>query len=632
MLANLAIVAISTSLWTFGNRHVIRVMPRYQMAAFGTVMAVGTLCAMSLPFQFTPGVLLDLRYTFLAITGLYGGPLAAIGPFVAAIVWRVMDGGMGLWVGIPLIVMATASGLIAHRYIVGIPDGRAICIVALAVVFSGTAGFFVKIPVEQWVVVVPTVIAPFALLLFVSALVSGLAISQEMKRQEATNLNRIYKAIIEALPDCLNAKDADGRFIAANPATAKLMDAPTAASLVGKTDFDFYDRETATIFRADEVNVMHHGHSATIEQRFTSAKGADIWLSTLKTPLTDEKGRLVGMITHNREITDRKRLENELTFTQRNLSNALESMADGLAMFDAKGRHVFSNNRYAEMFPLTADIRVPGVCFRTILRTAIERGEELPFTGNIDDLIERAADAILRPGDREMRLADGRWIESRTRATEEGGSLVVFSDITKAKKTEEELRSLNERLEIIAHTDGLTGLLNRRSFDTTLARLISQQAPGRPGAGLLMIDVDKFKAYNDTYGHPAGDACLKAVAECIAVSMKAYPNSVVARYGGEEIAVIIPHCDADHATSVAHILCAQVRALEIVHIGSEKGIVTISLGTAAINPLVFCDAKTLLRSADEALYAAKAAGRDCVRSIHIASPIALNPSGKVGAI
>lgn len=146
LLANLAIVAISTSLWTFGNNHVARFLPRCKTAVFGVVMAIGALCAMSLPFQFIPGVLLDLRYTFLAVAGLFGGPVAAITPFVAAIAWRVLSGGTGLWVGIPLIVMATASGLIAHRCIRGIPDGKSILVVALAVVFSGTAGFLSRFP------------------------------------------------------------------------------------------------------------------------------------------------------------------------------------------------------------------------------------------------------------------------------------------------------------------------------------------------------------------------------------------------------------------------------------------------------------------------------------------------------
>jgi diguanylate cyclase (GGDEF)-like protein/PAS domain S-box-containing protein len=614
LAANLAIVAITTSLWTFGHRHVARFMPRSGSVAFGGIMACGTLGAMSLPFQFHPGVLLDLRYTLLAISGLFGGPVAAAAPFVVAVARRVMSGGTGLSVALPLIFMATASGLIAHRFTRGIPDGRSICVVSLAVVFSGTAGFFVKVPFDQWPVVMPGVVAPFALLLLVSAMISSFAISQELKRQEATTLNRMYRAIIEALPDCLNAKDLEGRFIAANPATAALMSSGTAANLIGKTDFDFFPQATARAFRADEEALLRVGKPIVIEQRFTRADGTETWLATLKAPFDDDDGKPIGMITHNREITDRKRLESELAQTQRHLAEALSSMADGLAMFDRTGAQVFNNARYLELFPLTADVRSTGASLRAIIRAAIERGEETPAGGDIDDVIERSADAILRPGDRQMRLADGRWIEARTRTTEEGGSLIVFSDITTSKRTEEELHTLNQRLEVMAHTDGLTGLLNRRAFDKALDDLVLRSSQTAAGPSLLMIDVDQFKAYNDTYGHPVGDVCLKRVANCVAEIVSSYPRSVVARYGGEEIAVIIPRGDSAAALSVARLLCAQVRGMEIEHVGSEKGRVTVSIGTATMNAAGVRGKKELLGSADEALYAAKAAGRDCVRS------------------
>ena len=615
LLANLAIVAISTTLWTFGQRHIIRIMPRARMAAFGLIMAGGTAGAMALPFQFHTGVFLDLRYTFLAVAGLFGGPAAAAITFLTAVFCRVLEGGTGTWVGLTLISMATLSGLVAHRLIRGrIPDGRSIAILSLAVVVCGTAGFFVKVPLAQWPVVMPAIVAPFALLLFVSALVSSFAISQELRRQAVTNLNHIYKAIIEALPDCLNAKDLDGRFIAANPATAELMNAGSSANLIGRSDFDFYPPETARAFRADEEMLLQAGRPIMIEQRFTRADGRETWLATLKAPLHDDRGLVIGMISHNREITDRKRLEQDLADTQRRLSDALASMADGLAMFDAKGVQTFNNGRYLEMFPLTADIRSTGTCLRGIIRAAVERGEEMPVSGNIDDFVERAADAFLRPGDRQMRLADGRWLEARTRMTAEGGRLIVFSDITQAKRAEEELRSLNERLDVMAHTDGLTGLLNRRAFDDALHGLVSTAAYGAAGPSLLMIDVDRFKAYNDTYGHPVGDTCLRKVARCVAETMRSYPRSVVARYGGEEVGIIIPGCDTAVAVSIAKLLCGQVRSLGIEHSGSEKGVVTISIGAATMNADGVGTTEDLVRRADEALYAAKSAGRDCVRA------------------
>jgi diguanylate cyclase (GGDEF)-like protein len=185
---------------------------------------------------------------------------------------------------------------------------------------------------------------------------------------------------------------------------------------------------------------------------------------------------------------------------------------------------------------------------------------------------------------------------------------------SKRAPAEEEFRSLNDRLEVMAHTDGLTGLLNRRAFDRALDDLVSRNPQTAAGPSLLMIDVDKFKAYNDTYGHPAGDTCLTRVANRVVEIMTPYPRSVVARYGGEEIAVIIPQCDSAAALSVARLLCAQVRAMEIEHDGSEKGRVTVSIGTATMNAAGVTGKRELLGSADEALYAAKAAGRDCVRS------------------
>jgi len=616
LLANLAIVAISTALWTFGHGRVVRYLPRWKRLIFGFVMALGTLCAMMMPFHFSSGVNLDLRYTFLAISGLFGGPIAAFPPLIVAVSKRIVDGGTGLTVAFPQIAMATGSGLIAFKFAKDrVPSGWTIFVISTAVVFSGTVGFFVKVPLDQWNVVMPYVVLPFAALLFTSSTVAGLAISQEQKRYDATELNRIYRAIIEALPDCLNAKDVSGRFIAANPATASLMNAGAPENLIGNTDFDFYPPEAAQVFRADEERLLNGGTPVAVEQRVTRPDRVEIWLSTLKVPLKDVDGKIVGIITHNREITDRKLLERELAESEIRLSDAVASIADGLAMFDKRGVQIFNNARYIELFPLTANVRSGGECLRTIIRAAIELGEEPQIVGNIDDYIERSVDALLRPGDRQMRLADGRWIEARTRETSSGGCLIAFSDVTGAKRAEEELRALNQRLEQLAHTDGLTGLWNRRAFDEAIEKSVSTATVAGHGPSLLMIDVDRFKAYNDTYGHPAGDTCLKSVADCISAMMHSFSGSVVARYGGEEIAVIIPNTSSAAAMSTAKLIGSQVRSLQLPHTGSEKGIVTISIGVANLSDGNMRSRGELLRAADEALYNAKAAGRDCSRAV-----------------
>lgn len=119
------------------------------------------------------------------------------------------------------------------------------------------------------------------------------------RREEA----RLYRKVIESLPDSLNLKDASGRFIIANEATADLMNASSAADLIGKTDFDFYPREVAEHFLLDEREVMAKGVPRVLEQVAILKDGKRVTLSTLKVPVRDAKGALIGLITHNRDIS-----------------------------------------------------------------------------------------------------------------------------------------------------------------------------------------------------------------------------------------------------------------------------------------------------------------------------------------
>lgn len=616
LLGNIAVLVISTSFWTFGQERLPKMSPAPRALIFGAVMAMGTFCVMLLPFQFLPGVLLDLRYAFIAIAGFFGGPIAVAVPMVVALVRRIALSGTGIWVGIPQIFAASAAGMAAHYLNRGrIPTTNSIAIFSLAVAICGTVGFFAMIPLDRLSTVMVEVVAPFAALLFCSAFITANAISHEMRRQKAMAENRMFRSVIEALPDCLNAKDLEGRFLIVNPATAELMGAADTQALIGRSDFDFYPLEAATEFRKDEIEFLRTGRAVTIEQRFQRTDGVNTWLSTLKAPLRDEHHSIVGVITHNREITEQKRVEQELAQTQRRLADAMSSMADGFAMFDQDGNQVFCNAHYQQLFPKTADIRTTGTSMRTIIRAAIERGEEVAVISDFEAVVERSFAALTTPGDRQMLLADGRWINARTRSTEEGGCLIVYSDITNTKEADSHLRSLNQRLEAMARTDGLTGLLNRRAFDLELEACAGKS--GQQTFSLIMIDVDHFKSYNDSYGHPAGDECLRIISACIRTTIQSYASSVAARYGGEEIAVIIPRAGAQEAYAVASLLVSAVRSLNIPHARSDKSYVTVSIGTATWHRPSKKSAEELLLEADQYLYAAKAAGRDCVISARI---------------
>jgi diguanylate cyclase (GGDEF)-like protein len=171
-------------------------------------------------------------------------------------------------------------------------------------------------------------------------------------------------------------------------------------------------------------------------------------------------------------------------------------------------------------------------------------------------------------------------------------------------------RAATEKLSELVLTDPLTGLANRRHFDQTLASEWDRSVREKHPLGLLMIDIDHFKAFNDLRGHAAGDDCLKAVAQALRGHC-ARPGDLVCRWGGEEFALILPGTDAAGAGHLAHELVEVVRALGLVHGKSDVSpCVTISAGSASAASQDVGSAAALVEKADAALYAAKQSGRN----------------------
>jgi diguanylate cyclase (GGDEF)-like protein len=162
--------------------------------------------------------------------------------------------------------------------------------------------------------------------------------------------------------------------------------------------------------------------------------------------------------------------------------------------------------------------------------------------------------------------------------------------------------------------DGLTGLPNRRQFDAVFSAEFNRAMRDGTSLALVMIDVDYFKPYNDIYGHPGGDDCLRRVSDAVS-GARQRAGDLVARYGGEELAVLLPRTDLAGAMAVAEKMRQAVNGLHIAHEGNPAGIVTISAGVAALAPTRGGRAAPeLLAAADAALYAAKSGGRDRVLS------------------
>lgn len=234
----------------------------------------------------------------------------------------------------------------------------------------------------------------------------------------------------------------------------------------------------------------------------------------------------------------------------------------------------------------------------------------------------KSAEAIYR-----FRHKDGGlvWLEARGRRPASGvGAVLAVRDVghiiahtaqaeRRLAESNRQLAELNRVLEAQALQDGLTGLANRRRFDRALEEEFRRAMRAHTPLALLMLDVDHFKAFNDTYGHMAGDACLRQVAQAIAQCARR-PADLCARYGGEEIAVLLPDSDLGGAQVVAEHMLEAVRATHQPHAGSARGSVTVSIGVAVLTPLRdLHEPADLLQAADKALYAAKFGGRDCLR-------------------
>jgi diguanylate cyclase (GGDEF)-like protein/PAS domain S-box-containing protein len=193
--------------------------------------------------------------------------------------------------------------------------------------------------------------------------------------------------------------------------------------------------------------------------------------------------------------------------------------------------------------------------------------------------------------------------------TGEVDSLVGFMfDITERKAQEEELLRLKRELESLSYLDGLTGVANRRMFDQTLEREWAAARRSDEPLSLIMIDIDDFKQYNDTYGHQKGDECLRDVARALG-SMVNRPRDLVARYGGEEFVLLLPGTDVGQARQVAETCRKTIADMHIPHAASRERRVTISAGVGSANQE---EVNAFIETIDHALYAAKREGRNRV--------------------
>lgn len=308
------------------------------------------------------------------------------------------------------------------------------------------------------------------------------------------------------------------------------------------------------------------------------------------------------MISVSRDITKRKKAEEELRQASLKLTTLISSLPYGVLVEDEHGEPTLSNEEYYRIFH-TKDT--------TKISQLIQNYSSYEWNK------KQIAHTRQRRSADEIYLTDGRTLERDAVPMLENGKfegyLWIFRDVTEEKLAEQKLQEANQLLQKLSMADGLTGIANRRCFDESLGgnwnRLALQQEP----ISLLLLDIDSFKAYNDMYGHLAGDTCIQQIAGILSdMSWGSY--DLPARYGGEEFVVLLPGKDLVQAIEVATRIHEAVKNAHIPHKGSSvNAYLTISIGVSSTLASNEDSPSHLIKEADIALYEAKKNGRNQIK-------------------
>lgn len=275
---------------------------------FGAMLGLTAVLGMAMSHDVLPGFKFDLRHAIIAASGLFGGPVSAAVSALAAGIYRLVQGGAGAVPGAIGICITATIGCLGY-YLIPVARRNFLSASAFAAcVTLGVFASFFAISDEIRYTLLREVGLPVFTLTFATTVATVLLFNMDFARRDAIRLNEIYAAMVKELPDCLCAKDLDGRFIAANEATAQLMRATSADELVGRTDFDYYPEELARQYRDDELAVLRSGEPKLMEQPVNFNTGESGWLSTAKVPMKNSRGEIIGLISHNRDITELRTL------------------------------------------------------------------------------------------------------------------------------------------------------------------------------------------------------------------------------------------------------------------------------------------------------------------------------------
>ncbi|MCA1951896.1 MAG: EAL domain-containing protein [Hyphomicrobiales bacterium] len=386
---------------------------------------------------------------------------------------------------------------------------------------------------------------------------------------------------------------------------------------------DLFGVDPETVLRDPEALFTHFSadYRKTFKQRLMAAsQELRTWDVEAQIVRPDGSTRHTHAIAHPRrepdgsvvwtgvilDATRMKLAEAEAQETEARTRQAIvESFSQGLLLFDHDGRLVVRNSKFIEINPGLETVAVPGARYVDVLKAELDpkrAGHNIESDATFE-FCERLAKHNKGQGIVfERQIAGDRWILINDHPTETGGKVVLYTDVTELKRRE-------RQIEHIAHHDALTGLPNRVLFRKKLEEVLSHAEIEQRPVAVMFVDLDRFKAVNDTLGHPVGDALLQVIGQRIRDALRA--SDVPARLGGDEFAVILPHgANTETLTSLAWRLIDVVS--RPVEIRGHTVVVGASIGIAISGEGGY-SADYLLKSADLAVYRAKSDGKGTFR-------------------
>ena len=412
--------------------------------------------------------------------------------------------------------------------------------------------------------------------------------TEELARQTA-----VLRRIIDSIPDFIILKDTNSAYLGSNKAFEEFT-GKSEQDQIGKTDYDLFDSNLAVSFRSLDRQILETGQTHSQEEWVTYPDGRQALLSTVKTPFYGPNGEILGLVGISRDITDRVAAENSL----RQAATVFESTREGVMITDAD-KYIFMVNRaFTEMLGYTE-------------QEVLGRSTDMLQSPRHDkDFFRRMWTEIKTVGHWQgevwNRRKDGSefpQLLSISAVKDNDGKISqyvsVFTDISKIKETEAEL-------EFLAHHDPLTRLPNRRLLLSRISHGIETVKRDGGLLALLMLDLDRFKDVNDSFGHTTGDELLQQVADRLSKRLRTVDT--LTRLGGDEFTVLLQ--------GIAHKEDAGRVASEIVTMLGEPWFLSngfeVRIGSS-VGITLFPDhcttAEEMLQQADTALYQAKEEGR-----------------------